>query len=249
MESDVITVGPREDQEEVARYVARYDLLAVPVVDEDRRLLGIVTVDDVVDVIREEAAEDMLLMAGVQQPDVDLAHGTSLSLARVRAGWLLATTCGGVLADRVFHLYDETVPIAVLAGMVPVVMGIGGNVGIQSATLAVRGLATGTIQLSGAWSFALREVRVGVLLGFGYGALLGLYGLFTGWPDPLLGVTVGLSVVLGISFASLVGSILPMGLHRLGVDPAVATGPLVTSAIDVTSIFVYFNVARLFLGL
>jgi len=248
METDLITVSPREDQEEVARYVARYDLLGVPVVDEERRLLGIVTVDDVVDVIREEAVEDMLLMAGVQE-DVDISRGSAFGLARMRAGWLVATATGGILADRVVHLYDDTVPVEILAGLIPVVMGMGGNVGIQSTTIAVRGLATGVVQLSGAWTFIFRELRVGLLLGVLYGVLLGGYGLISGWPDPLLGLSAGTSVCLAIVLGSVLGSGLPVLLQRLGTDPAVATGPVVTTGIDIISIFVYLNIARLVLGI
>ena len=174
MTRDPISVGPKQDQEEVARIVARYDLLAVPVVDADRHILGLVMVDDVVDVIRDEAAEDMMLMAGVsgpERPQSILRQGSS------RAGWLLATIGGGILAAEIIGLYEATLEsMAVLAGFIPVIMGMGGNVGIQSATLAVRGLATGTIQLGRVWSFLWQEVRVGLLLGLLYAILLGLYG-------------------------------------------------------------------------
>ncbi len=246
METDVIAVSPREDQEEVARYVARYDLLAVPVVDEERRLLGIVTVDDVIDVIREEAVEDMLLMAGVQE-DLDLARASPMHMARVRSGWLLATLAGGIVADRIIHFYDDAVPVELLAGMIPVVMGMSGNVGIQGTTIAVRGLATGAIQLSGIGSYVFRELRVGLLLGVLYGILLGVYGALTG-EQPLLGLIVGTSVFLSIAWGSATGAGLPLLLQRLGVDPAIATGPVVTTTIDIMGILIYFNIARLFLS-
>ena len=249
MNRDVICVEPEQDQEEVARYVARYDLLALPVVDAHQRLLGVVTVDDVVDVIREEAAEDMMLMAGVHGGGEALDHSgrTALEMTRMRAGWLLATALGGIVADRITHQFSGALPVAVLAGLIPVVMGMGGNVGIQSTTLAVRGLATGAIQIGGAWSFIVREAKVGLLLGLGYGGLLGVYGLLSGWPDPFVGMTVGISVFLAIGIGSLLGSSLPVALSRLGVDPAIATGPFVTTAVDILGIGLYFTVARMLL--
>ena len=246
MNRDVISVGPRTDQEEVARIVARYDLLAIPVLDEDQNLLGIVTVDDVIDVIREEAAEDMLRMAGVGDGAEDSARGV-LRFTRLRAGWLLATAVGGVLADQTTHMFRDDVNMALLAGFIPVVMGMGGNVGIQSTTLAVRGLATGHVQVGGALPFIWRETQVGLLLGVLYGLLIGGYGIVTHWPDPGVGVSVGLSVFMAIGIGSVLGSSLPVGLSRLGIDPAIATGPFVTTAVDILGILVYFNVAMLLL--
>ncbi len=248
MNPDVISVGPRQDQEEVARYVARYDLLALPVIDERGRMMGVVTVDDVVDVIREEAAEDMMLMAGVHGEVPELQHGSALQFARQRAGWLLATAFGGIVAERLTSIGGAGLDVEVLAGFIPVVMGMGGNVGIQSTTLAVRGLATGAVQVGGAAAFVWREVQVGLILGVLYGVLLASYGLFTGWPDPSVSLVVGSSVLIAISLGSLLGSGLPVLLQRMGHDPAVATGPFVTTGVDIMGIFVYFQVARLLMG-
>lgn len=249
MTRDVITVGPRQDQEEVARYVARYDLLAIPVVDEHRRMLGIVTVDDVIDVIREEAVEDMMLLAGVND-DISAQGKGVFALARNRAGWLLATIGGGVLAAELIGVWEETLTeVAVLAGFIPVIMGMGGNVGIQSATITVRGIATGHVQLGGALSYIFREAQVGVVLGLIYGLLLGGYGIVRYLDQPLVGVSVGLSVGLAIVIASLFGTGTPVVLSRLGVDPAVATGPFVTTVVDLVGIAVYFGIATALLPL
>jgi magnesium transporter len=246
MVDEVITVEPSEDQEEVARYVARYDLLAVPVVDAQRRILGIVTVDDVVDVIREEAAEDMMLMAGVG----DAPHKGVLAQSWHRAGWLLATIGGGIVAAEVIGMYEATLmKVAVLAGFIPVIMGMGGNVGIQSATLAVRGLATGSVQIGGVGAFLWQEARVGLLLGLFYATLLGVYGLVR-YPDtPLIGLSVASSIFLAIGSAGVIGALLPVAFDRTGVDPAIATGPFVTTLVDLFGILIYFNVARALLGL
>ncbi|MFT4625846.1 MAG: magnesium transporter [Myxococcota bacterium] len=247
MARDVIRVSPSEDQEEVARFVARYDLLAIPVVDDHARILGIVTVDDVVDVIREEAAEDMLRMVGMVE---DERQGSVFRQSWQRAGWLLATIGGGILAAEIIGLYENTLArVAVLAGFIPVIMGMGGNVGIQSATLAVRGLATGAIQIGGAAGFVVREARVGVVLGLLYAALLGTYGVLRYPGQPLIGVSVAASIGLAIALAAVIGACIPIGLSRAGVDPAIATGPFVTTIVDVIGILVYFNVARLMLDL
>lgn len=244
MTREVIQVGPRTDQEEVARFVARYDLLAVPVVDERGRILGIVTVDDVLDVIQDEAAEDMLKMAGMSEGPSQGA----VQQAMRRAGWLMATTVGGILMAEIIGIYKATLEtVAVLAGFIPVIMGMGGNVGIQSATVAVRGLATGHVQLGGALRFVGREAQVGVLLGLIFAVLLGGYGVlrFGG----LIGGAVAASVALSIAAASAIGGAIPVALNRAGADPAIATGPFVTTAVDILAILVYFNIARFMLGL
>jgi magnesium transporter len=246
---DIITVGPHQDQEEVARIVARYDLMAVPVVDESLRLLGIVTVDDVVDVIREEAAEDMMLMAGMDE-EAHIANRSVFHQARNRFGWLLATIFGGIVAAEIIGSFEETLKtVAVLAGFIPVIMGMGGNVGIQSATVAVRGLATGHVQIAGTIPFIYREARVGLLLGILYAIILTVYGMLRYSDQPMIGVAIGVSILLAIALASVLGASIPVAFDRLGVDPAIATGPFVTTAVDVLGIIIYFNVAQYLLGL
>lgn len=247
MVRDPISVGPRQDQEEVARIVARYDLLAVPVVDARRHILGLVMVDDVVDVIRAEAAEDMMLMAGVVAPE---QAQTILQQTSSRGGWLLATIGGGVLAAEIIGMYEATLAsMAVLAGFIPVIMGMGGNVGIQSATLAVRGLATGSVQLDRAWRFLWQELRVGLLLGIAYALLLGGYAALRFPSQPWLGASLAASIGLAILAAGVIGAAVPLAFQRLGADPAIATGPFVTTLVDLLGILIYFNVARVLLGL
>jgi magnesium transporter len=249
MHRDVIAVGASQDQEEVARVVARYDLLGVPVVDEDRKLLGIVTVDDVVDVIREEAAEDMMLMAGVQE-EVDVVAQPVGKVARARGKWLVATLFGGLVAAELVGAFrDEITAVALLAAFMPVVMGMAGNIGTQSATIAVRGLATGRLEVAGVAQFLLRELRVGASLGLAFGLTLGLYGMFRDWPHWTHGIVVGLSLPISMTVASVWGASVPVVLSRLKVDPAVATGPFVTTTMDIIGILVYFSIARAVLGL
>lgn len=246
MARDVISVAPTVDQEEVARFVQRYDLLAIPVVDEDGSMLGVVTVDDIVDVIHEEAHEDMMLMAGVSEGD----GRTVWRQARHRAGWLVTTLFGGIFASEIIGGYQDTLAeVSLLAGFIPVIMGMGGNVGIQSATLAVRGLALGQLQVGGAVGFVFREARVGVLLGALFATLLGGYTVVRFPSEPMVGLSVGSSILLAISCAACIGAAIPLLVSKAGADPAVATGPFVTTMVDIIGIVVYFNVARLLLGL
>lgn len=249
MTRDPIAVSPREDQEEVARFVARYDLLAIPVVDDQRKVIGIVTVDDVVDVIREEAEEDMMKMAGISEGS-DTGSRAIFQQVRQRAGWLLATSVGGILMAEAIQSYESGLAaIPILGSFIPVIIGMAGNVGMQCATVAVRGLATGHVQLGGLLNFIVREVRVGLGLGVIYGLLLGAYGVFSSTSMPMVGVAFGLSIMGAIAGASVLGAGIPLGLSRLKIDPALATGPLVTTVIDVSGIMLYFTIAKLLLPL
>ena len=247
MATDVITVSPETDQEEVARIVSRYDLLAVPVVDENRRLLGIVTIDDVVDVIQEEAAEDMLLMAGVAE---DPSAGSTIAAARIRFTWLIITVIGGIGMAELIGLYEDVLmKEAVLAGFIPVILGMGGNVGTQAATIAVRNIATGASAHRSIPQTIFREARVGLLLGIGFALVLGSYALIRWNEQPLLAVAISISIVATICCAAALGALVPLTLNKLGADPAVATGPFVTTGIDVVAILIYFSTAVAILGL
>jgi len=243
MSTDVIAVQPETDQEEVARIAARYDLLAVPVVDETRKLMGIITIDDVIDVIREEAAEDLLKMAGVNEGlDPHGASATTSAMARMR--WLTVTLFAGLVLSEVILGFEETLASkAAIAGFIPVVMGMGGNVGIQASTITVRNLATGHVsRTEGIGQLLLRESRVGLMLGIAFGGALTAWGVFRYWPDWTVGASVGLSVLLALMVASVLGTIIPLTLDRMKVDPAVATGPFVTTLIDLLAVVVYFIV-------
>lgn len=248
MEPEVITVGPQTDQEEVARMASRYDLLAIPVVDENRRLLGIVTIDDVVDVIKEEAAEDMMLMAGVGD-DIDAHAAGVLSSTRQRLPWLVVTLLGGIaMAELIGRFEVALAKEAVLAGFIPVMMGLGGNVGIQAATITVRNIAIGRADSSGTLSLIFKEARVGLLLGTFFAVALGGYAALR--HDNLhLGGAIATSGVLELIAAASLGSLVPLVMQRLHIDPAVATGPFVTTSIDLVALTIYFTTCMLILGL
>ena len=246
MNPDVIKVTPDMEQETVARLVARYDLLAIPVVDEFNKLLGIVTVDDVIDVVRDEATEDFLKMVGAG--DEEVLEASVLRSAWMRAPWMALAAVGGIIGATLISRFEADITrVALLAAFIPVVMAMGGNVGIQSATIMVRGLATGRVLLRGQWKVLARELRTGLLLAVGGGLLVGAAALVLGWSQPAMGLVVGLAILANMCSAALLGSLIPLVFKRLNVDPAVATGPIMTTFMDVVGILVYFLIAKAFL--
>ena len=247
MTTDVFSVQTDMDQEEVAKIVARYDILAVPVIDEGNRLVGIVTVDDVIDIIREEATEDILKMAGAGEEFVETK--SVLKSTRIRLPWLFASCIGGILAFFIIGEFEgRLIKFAYLAAFLPVIMGMGGNIGTQSSTIVVRGLATGRLNIRDVWAVVFKELSIGFILGVVYGLVIGTvaqlkYGTYA------LAFSVGLAVISSMSVAALVGSLVPMGFARVNIDPAVATGPFVTTSIDIISVFFYFKIATILFGL
>ena len=224
MTTDVLSVQTHMDQEEVAKLVARYDILAVPVVDENNRLVGIVTVDDVIDIFREEATEDILKMAGVGEEFVETK--SVFKSTRIRLPWLFASCLGGIFAFYVItHFEDSLNRITYLAAFIPVIMGMGGNIGTQSSTIVVRGLATGRLDVHDLWSVVGKELAVGLILGLVYGVLIGSVAQLQ-YSTIMLALAVCMAVVCSMSVAALVGSCVPMLLARINIDPAVAHGSL-----------------------
>ena len=249
MSSHVYTVHTDMPQEEVARAVARYNLLAIPVINSIGQLVGIVTIDDVVDVIREENTEDMLKMAGTGS--VDITSRSIFRNTRARLPWLLASFAGGLIAVYVIGIFESQLQtVAALAAFIPIIMGMGGNIGTQSSTIIVRSIAIGEVDIKDTWKVLWREFSTGALLGTAYGLLLGGFAsLFPhfreyAWKLPLV---VALSIFLNMIIAATVGTLIPMFFKRIRIDPAVATGPFVTTAIDVFGIFTYFLLAKFFL--
>jgi magnesium transporter len=247
MTTDVFAVKTNMDQEEVAKIVAHYDILAVPVVDETNKLVGIVTVDDVVDIIREEATEDILKMAGAGQEFVETK--SVLKSIRIRLPWLFACCIGGIIASFIIsHFQASLSKVAYIAAFIPVIMGMSGNIGIQSSTIVVRGLATGRLNVKDLWAVVFKELTIGLILGMVYGFFIGLVAQVQ-YSREALAISVALAVICSMSLAALSGSLAPMLFARLNMDPAVATGPFVTTAIDIISVFLYFNIAVTLLGI
>ena len=247
MTTDVFSVQTDTDQEEVARIVARYDILAVPVVDNTNRLMGIVTVDDVLDIIRQEATEDILRMAGAGEEFIETK--SVLKSTRIRLPWLFASCIGGIVAFFIISRFEIALNKYVyLAAFIPVIMGMGGNIGTQSSTIVVRGLATGRLSIRDIWQVVFKELMIGCILGVVYGVLIGTVA-HVQFSKGSLAIAVGLSVITSMSVAALIGSSIPMAFARLNIDPAVATGPFVTTAMDIISVFAYFMIATTLLGL
>ena len=249
MSKQIHVVRPETDQEEVARIVSQYNFLAVPVVDSEERLLGIVTVDDVVDVIREEATEDFLQLVGAGK-DREILLKSSWENARMRVPWLFASWVGGILAALIIGVFDDVLKSTIaLAAFIPVIMGMGGNIGTQSSTMIVRGLATGRVSLENSVKILFKEIRVGLILGILYGLLLGVVAIFQFIDvSPMIGIVVGLSICISMIIAATIGSLVPLILNRFEIDPAIATGPFVTTAIDILGVAFYFIVAGAFIN-
>ena len=244
MSKQIHVVRPETDQEEVARIVSQYNFLAVPVVDSEDRLLGIVTVDDVVDIIREEATEDFLQMVGAGK-DREILLKSSWENARMRLPWLFASWVGGILAAFIIGVFDNVLQSTIaLAAFIPVIMGMGGNIGTQSSTIIVRGLATGRVSIENSIKILFKEIRVGLMLGILYGLLLGVFAVFKFLDvSPMLGIVVGTSICISMIIAATIGSLVQLVLNRFEIDPAVATGPFVTTSIDILGVACYFLIA------
>ncbi len=245
MNPEVISVYVDTDQEEVAHLVTKYDLVAIPVVGNDHRLVGRITHDDIIDVIKEEADEDISLMAGVI--DQGIAEESTLKLLRARLPWLVAGLFGEILAAVVISQFESSLKkIIALSFFIPVIMAMGGSTGNQAATIVVRGLATGDISLVKIGRRLWVEMRVALMNGLICGILLGLVVGF--WlSDYELGLIVALALVLIIFNAGLIGSAVPFALKKLNFDPALGTGPFVATSNDILGILIYLGLVTIYL--
>jgi magnesium transporter len=251
-----ITVTPETDREEVARLISRYDLLAVPVVDQNRLLLGIVTVDDVIDAIVAEGTEDAQKMGGMEALDGPYMQIGFMEMLRKRGGWLAALFVSEMLtATAMQHYQVQLEKAVVLTLFIPLIMSSGGNSGSQATSLIIRALALRQVKLGDWWKVAVRELPTGLVLGAFLG-LIGLvrivawqkFGLYDYGPHWLpLAFAVALTLVGIVTFGSLAGSMLPFLLKRLGFDPASASAPFVATLVDVSGLVIYFTIAYMIL--
>jgi magnesium transporter len=252
-----VTVGADASRDEAARLIRRHDLLAVPVVDTQNRILGIVTVDDVLDAIVETQTERAQRFGGVEALDHPYLDTGFLAMIRKRAGWLCALFLSEMLtATAMQHFEGELARAITLTLFIPLIMSSGGNSGSQATSLIIRALALGQVKLADWWRVALRELPTGLVLG----AILGLVGIVRiavwqqlGFYDygahwPLIALTVGSGLVGIVTFGSLAGSMLPFILQRLGFDPASASAPFVATLVDVTGLLIYFSIALVILN-
>ncbi|TWT04836.1 magnesium transporter [Planomicrobium sp. CPCC 101079] len=246
MSERVVSVSVGEDQEEVARMIKDYDFLAMPVVDFQNHLLGIITVDDIIDVLDEEASDDYSKLAGVT--DMDNFDKGPFTAAKKRLPWLILLTFLGMLTANLMGLFEATLDqVALLAVFIPLIAGMAGNSGTQALAVAVRGIATGDIEEESKVKLLLREAGTGLITGVVCGIVV--IGLVYFWKGELLiGVLVGTAVMGSIFVATLAGSFIPLLIHRMKIDPAVASGPFITTLNDIISILIYLGLATTFLS-
>lgn len=245
MYREVISANIHTDQEEVAQLVKKYNLVNIPVVDDHHRLVGRVTHDDIIDVMEEEADEDISLMAGVI--DQEITEESPMKISRARLPWLILGLLGGILAAAVINQFETSLKkVIALSFFFPVIMAMGGNTGTQAATVVVRGLATGDISLMHVGKRLWVELRVALVNGIICGVLLGLIVGF--WlSDYWLGSIVTLALILILLSSGIIGSAVPLALKRMDIDPALATGPFVTTSNDILSLLIYLGLVTLFL--
>lgn len=249
MTRDVISVHTDTDQEEVARVIQRYDLLAVPVVDREERLVGIVTVDDVIDILEEEATEDIYTLGGVQSGEDDYFQTNLLTVARRRVVWLFVLLITNTGTSAVISSQEDILSkVVALAAFIPLLIGTGGNVGAQSSTVVIRGLNTDRLRSMNPFTIITRELIAGTLLGIMLALVVTVWAFFLegNWQ---VAIAVGCSLLVISVLASTAGSVLPLIFKRFGLDPALMSAPFITTVVDVAGVFVYLQLARLILGL
>jgi magnesium transporter len=246
MYSRVISVSADSDQEEVARMIERYDFLAIPVVESNNQLVGIVTVDDIIDVVIREANEDIEKLSASGKA-IDFETKAFVAAYR-RLPWLILLLFIGIVSGTIISGFEETLSKAVaLAFFMPMIAGMTGNTGTQSLAVVVRGLVSRDIDKGVVFRLIFRELKVGLIIGFTCGTLISIIALV--WQgNAVLGVVVGSSLVMTLIIGTLAGTIIPIILYKLNIDPAVASGPLITTLNDILSLLIYFGIATMFIS-
>jgi len=246
-----VTVSALDDQEAVAHKIAKYNLLAVPVIEKDGSVVGFVTVDDVVDVLIEEQTDDILKMGGVEPGALDRPYFDNpiLRVVRKRIGWLLLLFVAETFTGTVLRHYEgELAAVVALSFFIPLLIGTGGNAGSQTVTTIIRSIALGEIRLKDAWRVLGREATTGVIVGVLVGSVAFGRALLWGAHMPLA-ITVAITVLVICTWSTTVGSLIPIAAERFGVDPAVLSAPLITTLVDATGLIIYFRIAKVILGL
>lgn len=245
-----VTVNVLDDQELVAKKIGKYNLLAVPVLEQDGSVVGFVTVDDVIDVLIEEQTEDLLRMAAVEPGALDKPYFDNpiLRVVRNRIGWLLLLFVAGTLTSAVLHRFEaELAAVVALAFFIPLLIGTGGNAGAQTVMTVIRSLALGEVGVKQAWRVVVREALTGMIVGFLVGLIA--FGQALLWKAPLeLAITVSVTMFAICVWSTTVGSLIPIVAERFGVDPAVLSAPLITTLVDATGLIIYFTIAKIILN-
>ena len=240
MNPNVIKVTPSTSEEEVAQLAAKYDLLAIPVIDDNNHLIGIVTVDDIIDILREQATEDFLRLAGTSSEEF-LYKDQPLKIALVRLPWLLFTIVSSTLSGILLSWFDNTFDTALLLTFVPVIMAMGGNVAGQTSTITVRALATGKLQLSREEikKYILRQIKIGIIIAFIASITAAIIAIIQNG-KLIYAPSIGLALFIAILWSSVTGTCIPLIFKKVGIDPAIASGPLLSTLNDITGIIIYF---------
>jgi magnesium transporter len=250
MRRKLVTVNVQDDQEKVAEKIGKYNLLAVPVVEEDGSVVGFVTVDDVIDVLIEEQTEDILRMAAVEPGAMDKPYFDNpiMRVVRKRIGWLMLLFVAGTLTSAVLHKFEsELAAVVALAFFIPLLIGTGGNAGAQTVMTVIRSLALGEVGVKHAWRVVAREATTGMMLGLLVAPIALIQALF--WQAPLrLAITVAVTMFAICVWSTTVGALVPILAQRFGVDPAVLSAPLITTLVDATGLIIYFTIAKLIIG-
>ena len=244
-----VTVGARDDQESVAQKIAKYNLLAVPVLEDDGSVVGFVTVDDVIDVLIEEQTEDILRMAAVEPGALDRPYFDNpiLNVVRKRIGWLLLLFVAGTLTSEVLHRYaDELAAVVALSFFIPLLIGTGGNAGSQTVMTVIRSLALGEIGIRNAWRVVLREAMTGAIVGLAVGIFAFAFAALRGTPVALA-LTVSVTMLAICVWSTTVGALIPIVANRFGIDPAVLSAPLISTLVDATGLIIYLTIAKVIL--
>jgi magnesium transporter len=251
MRKKPVTVSALDDQEAVAKKIAKYNLLAVPVVENDGSVVGFVTVDDVIDVLSEEQTEDVLKMAAIEGGALDKPYFDNpiLLVVRKRIGWLLLLFVAETFTGTVLrHFEDELAAVVALAFFIPLLIGTGGNAGSQTVTTIIRSLALGEIKLRDSWRVITREATTGLTVGLLIGIIAFGRALLWGAHMPLAW-TVAITVLVICTWSTTVGSVIPLAAERLGIDSAVLSAPLIATLVDATGLIIYFRIAKAILRL
>ncbi|MGV3243575.1 magnesium transporter [Staphylococcus sp. 11261D007BR] len=246
MSERVISANVADDQEDVAQTMRDYDFIAMPVVDYQNHLLGIITIDDIVDVMDEEASEDYSRLAGVS--DIDSTDDSIFKTALKRLPWLMILTVLGMITASILGSFEETLEkVALLAAFIPIISGMSGNSGTQSLAVSVRNISTGDIKEKSKFKLALRESGSGFLTGITCAICLILI-IIVLYQQPFLALIVGTSLTIAMTVGTTIGSVIPLVMNKLGIDPAVASGPFITTINDIVSMLIYFGLATTFMS-
>ena len=247
MNTQVVAVTAGTDQEECARLISKYNLLALPVITENRKLIGVITVDDVIDVIEDETTEDIQRLGGAIPLETSYLNTGTWTIAKKRIGWLMLLFITGSLTGTVMRMFEtELAAVVALSYFIPLLIGTGGNAGSQTTSTIIRALSIGDIDISDALVSLWHELRVGIMLGLGM-AVFAYIRAITWGTTPGLAVAVALSIIAIVVWANMSGAVLPLLAAKLKIDPTVVSGPLMSTLVDATGLFIYFTIARLVL--